>query len=107
MSYAGDYKIQAPNITFNALNEFSCNASTISNKASSLMNSISGEIINECAWKTEFINNVHFKNVGMMNPIPAITGVVNLVKGPTISINGTGAAPVSYTHLTLPTILLV
>ena len=94
VSYEGDYKIQAPNITFNALNEFSCNASTISNKASSLMNSISGEIINECAWKTEFINNVHFKNVGMMNPIPAITGVVNLVKGPTISINGTGAAPI-------------
>lgn len=93
VSYEGDYKIQAPNITFNALNEFAVNTSAMSVKASSLMNSISGEIINECAWKTEFINNVHFKNVGMLNPIPAITGVVNLVKGPTISINATGVGP--------------
>ena len=61
VSYEGDYKIQAPNITFNALNEFAVNTSAMSVKASSLMNSISGENINECAWKTEFINNV-FKN---------------------------------------------
>ena len=93
VSYEGDYKIQAPNITFNALNEFSCNASTISNKATSLMNSISGEIINECAWKTEFVNNVHFLNIGMLNPLPAITGQVNLIKGPQITINGTGIGP--------------
>ena len=65
------------------------------------MNSISGEIINECAWKTEFINNVHFSLIGMMNPIPALTGRLTLIKGPDITICGTGlgTSPLPAAHI--------
>lgn len=91
VQYEGNYELQAPNITFNAVQDITLEAQgSISNKATGLLNSISGELINECAWKTEFINSVHYKNVALMNMLPGITGVVNIVKGPTLSINGTG-----------------
>ena len=91
VNYEGNYELQAPNVTFNAVQDIALNAQgSISNKATGLLNTISGELINECAWKTEFINSVHYKNVALMNMLPGITGVVNIVKGPTLSINGTG-----------------
>ena len=99
--YEGDWKVQAPNVTLSALNDLDLNGSAVTVKASSLMNSISGEIINECAWKTEFINNVHFSLIGMMNPIPALTGRLTLIKGPDITICGTGlgTSPLPAAHI--------
>ncbi len=91
VAYEGDYQIQAANIKLNAHNEMSFNASAINNKATTLMNTISGEIINEAAWKSEFINNVIFQNVGMLNPMPGLTGRCTLIKGMDLTITSSGA----------------
>ena len=66
------------------------------------MNSISGEIINECAWKSEFINNVHFGLIGMLNVNPlSMTGRLTMIKGPDITICGTGigTSPLPAAHI--------
>ena len=101
-NYEGDYSIQAANVTFSALNDLNLNSGAVTIKASSLMNSISGEIINECAWKTEFINNVHFGMIGMLNVMPAaMTGRLTMIKGPDITICGTGlgTSPLPAAHI--------
>jgi hypothetical protein len=101
-SYEGDWKIQAANIQLSALSNLDLNATAATIKASSLMNSISGEIINECAWKSEFINNVHFGLIGMLNVNPlAMTGRLTMIKGPDITICGTGVgtSPLPAAHV--------
>tara|TARA_A100001388_G_scaffold25834_1_gene16671 strand:- start:7931 stop:10393 length:2463 start_codon:yes stop_codon:yes gene_type:complete len=90
VAYEGDYQIQAANIKLNAHNEISFNASAINNKCATLMNTVSGEIINEAAWKSEFINNVIFQNVGALNPMPGLTGRCTMIKGLDLTICGSG-----------------
>ena len=56
-----------------------------------MMNSISGEIINECAWQTNFVNNQIYTMIGMLNPIPiAITGRLTMIKGPDVVLQSEG-----------------
>lgn len=101
-NYEGDWKIQAANIQLSALSNLDLNATAATIKASSLMNSISGEIINECAWKSEFINNVHFGLIGMLNVNPlSMTGRLTMIKGPDITICGTGigTSPLPAAHI--------
>ena len=81
MNYQGNYGIQAANIRFGAINEFQVEAGSINNTATSMMNSISGEIVNECAWQTNLVNNVVFNMIGMLNILPGITGRLSIIKG--------------------------
>ena len=74
----------------NAISNLDLNAGSISTKATSLMNSISGEIVNECAWETNLVNNVVFNMVAMLNPIPGVTGRLSILKGPDITLVGEG-----------------
>jgi len=101
VAYEGDYQIQAANIKLNAHNELSFNASAINNKCTTLMNTVSGEIINEAAWKSEFINNVIFQNIGMTNVIPGLTGRCTMIKGLDLTICGSGAgtSPLPAAHV--------
>ena len=101
VAYEGDYQIQAANIKLNAHSELSLNASAINNKCTTLMNTVSGEIINEAAWKSEFINNVIFQNIGMTNVIPGLTGRCTLMKGLDLTICGSGAgtSPLPAAHV--------
>ena len=90
INYQGNWGIQASNITMNAISNLDLNAGSISTKATSLMNSISGEIVNECAWETNLVNNVVFNMVAMLNPIPGVTGRLSILKGPDITLVGEG-----------------
>ncbi|BCU96643.1 MAG: hypothetical protein CM15mV13_0800 [uncultured marine virus] len=80
LAIEGDWKAQTANTTINAVNNLDLNATATTVKSASLMNSISGEIINECQWKTEFIANAHFVMIATMNPLPAITGRLSIIK---------------------------
>ena len=101
INYQGTYGIQAANINFSAFNEFAVTASNINNKASSMMNSISGEIVNECAWQTNVVNNVVFNMIGMLNFLPGITGRLTMMKGPdlTLCAEGVGTNPLPATQI--------
>ena len=105
MNYQGNYGIQAANITFSAFNEFAVNAGNINNKATSMMNSISGEIVNECSWQTNLVNNVVFNMVGMLNILPGITGRMSIIKGPdltmTAEVPGTSALPATQIRMSV------
>ena len=105
MNYQGNYGIQAANITFSAFNEFAVNAGNINNKATSMMNSISGEIVNECSWQTNLVNNVVFNMVGMLNILPGITGRMSIIKGPdltmTAEVAGTSALPATQIRMSV------
>ena len=101
LAIEGDWKAQTANTTINAVNNLDLNATATTVKSASLMNSISGEIINECQWKTEFIANAHFVMIATMNPLPAITGRLSIIKGPDITICGTGIglSPMPAAHI--------
>lgn len=90
INYQGNWGIQAANVTLSAINNLDLNSSSMSVKATSLMNSISGEIVNECAWQTNVVNNVVFNLIGMLNPLPAITGRMSLIKGADVVLTSEG-----------------
>lgn len=91
VNYQGTYGIQAANMTMTAIGDYEVNANSINNKAQALMNAISGEIINECAWETNFVNNQIYTMIGMLNPLPiAITGRLTMIKGPDVVLQSEG-----------------
>ena len=91
VNYQGTWGLQASNITLTAIGDFEVDANSITNKATAMMNSISGEIINECAWQTNFVNNQIYTMIGMLNPIPiAITGRLTMIKGPDVVLQSEG-----------------
>ena len=91
VNYQGAWGIQAAHITQTAIGNYEVNANSITNKSQALMNSISGEIINECAWETNFVNNQIYTMIGMLNPIPiAVTGRLTMIKGPDVVLQSEG-----------------
>ena len=106
INYQGNWGIQAANVTLSAINSLDLNASSMSVKATSLMNSISGEIVNECAWETNLVNNVVFNMIGMLNPLPGISGRLSIIKGADVTLTTEGLAsalPATQVRMTVST----
>lgn len=104
INYQGNWGIQAANVTLSAINSLDLNASSMSVKATSLMNSISGEIVNECAWQTNLVNNVVFNMIGMLNPLPGISGRLSIIKGADVTLTSEGlgsALPATQVRMTV------
>jgi len=105
IAYSGDVRIQGNQVSINAISNLKLNGNQIKIEGNNIGISADGEITQEANWITSFLNCGRFEFVALFNPLAAISGQFNIVKGAIIDVTTDlpfpGATPPAHVRMSV------
>lgn len=107
IAYSGDVNIQGNQVNITAISNLKLNANHIKAEASNINFTAAAEIINEANWITSFLSCGRFEFVALFNPLSALSGQFNIVKGAIMDVTtdtpGIPGMPAAQVRMSLAT----
>lgn len=105
IAYSGDVRIQGNQVSINAISNLKLNGNQIKIEGNNIGITADGEITQEANWITSFLNCGRFEFVALFNPLAAISGQFNIVKGAIIDLTTDlpfpGATPPAHVRMSV------
>lgn len=105
IAYSGDVRIQGNQVSINAISNLKLNGNQIKIEGNNVGITADGEITQEANWITSFLNCGRFEFVALFNPLAAISGQFNIVKGAIIDVTTDlpfpGATPPAHVRMSV------